>query len=134
MCLVRGVDLLLVHPTGIPRLSYVDCLRLGHRCPRRLIGHTRGSESRRIARMILVPCVRCAAGGGWPVYLSRTSAQDAARYYAEAIAQGLFLMRMAMETTRLCIVEPENVDLRRGQIAVPLQCDERVARALRNRM
>ena len=73
---------------------------------------------RMIVVLVCVFVVLPVVGG--LVYLSRTSAQDAARYYAEAIAQGRFEDAMAMETDKASgIVEPENVDLRRGQIAVP---------------
>ena len=73
---------------------------------------------RMIVVLVCVFVVLPVVGG--LVYLSRTSAQDAARYYAEAIAQGRFEDAMAMETDQASgSVEPENVDLRRGQIAVP---------------
>ena len=69
---------------------------------------------RMIVVLVCVFVVLPVVGG--LVYLSRTSAQDAARYYAEAIAQGRFEDAMAMETDKASgSVEPENVDLRRGQ-------------------
>ena len=76
------------------------------------------SRVRMIVVLVCVFVVLPVVGG--LVYLSRTSAQDAARYYAEAIAQGRFEDAMAMETDKASgIVESESVDLRRGQIAVP---------------
>ena len=57
------------------------------------------SRVRMIVVLVCVFVVLPVVGG--LVYLSRTSAQDAARYYAEAIAQGRFEDAMAMETARL---------------------------------
>ena len=61
-------------------------------------------------------CVRCAAGGGWPrVSVRAISAEAAARYYAEAIAQGRFEDAMGVESSELSSKVGEVPDLRRSQ-------------------
>ena len=54
------------------------------------------SRVRMILVLVCVFVVLPVVGG--LVYLSRTSAQDAARYYAEAIAQGRFEDALAVES------------------------------------
>ena len=57
---------------------------------------------------------------GGLVYLSRISAEVAARYYAEAIAQGRFEDAMGVETAELLSEVGEEVpDLRRGRVSEP---------------
>ena len=77
--------------------------------------------NRRVRTIVVLVCVFVVLPVvGGLAYLSRISAQDAARYYAEAIAQGRFEDAMEMETDKATdIANPESVDLRQGQIASP---------------
>ena len=71
---------------------------------------------RRVRMIVVLVCVFVVLPVvGGLVYLSRTSAQDAARYYAEAIAQGRFEDAMGVETAELLSEVGEVPDLRRSQ-------------------
>ena len=72
------------------------------------------SRVRMIVVLVCVFVVLPVVGG--LVYLSRVSAEAAARYYAEAIAQGRFEDAMGMESPQLDEERGEpRFDLRRSQ-------------------
>ena len=70
---------------------------------------------RMIVVLVCVFVVLPVVGG--LVYLSRISAEAAARYYAEAIAQGRFEDAMGVETAELLSEVGEVPDLRRGRVS-----------------
>ena len=71
------------------------------------------SRVRMIVVLVCVFVVLPVVGG--LVYLSRISAEAAARYYAEAIAQGRFEDAMGVESSELSSKVGEVPDLRRSQ-------------------
>ena len=75
------------------------------------------SRVRMIVVLVCVFVVLPVVGG--LVYLSRISAEAAARYYAEAIAQGRFEDAMGVETAELLSEVGELPDLRRGRVSEP---------------
>ena len=75
------------------------------------------SRVRMIVVLVCVFVVLPVVGG--LVYLSRISAEAAARYYAEVIAQGRFEDAMGVETAELLSEVGEVPDLRRGRVSEP---------------
>jgi len=71
---------------------------------------------KRVRMIVVLVCVLVVLPVvGGIVYLSRISAEAAARYYAEAIAQGRFEDAMGVETAELLSEVGEVPDLRRSQ-------------------
>ena len=75
------------------------------------------SRVRMILVLVCVFVVLPVVGG--LVYSFSVSAEAAARYYAEAIAQGRFEDAMGVETAELLSEVGEVPDLRRGRVSEP---------------